>query len=191
MRASENGEPFWCEDIKNKIDTVQAQNAEKSWFCFLCGETEEKVNNTLDTAQQLLTDIKTTGIPGVKVHADIKFNSDDIKTSLERTNATINNLKPSLDEATKTFKEFSETSLLNEKNAREAMKSCAFTTLGLFVCCCGTKMIYDSCQEIHTKITAEDNQNEPVTQILSWRDFVRPACGLAAIGIGYTIIARQ
>ena len=80
---------------------------------------------------------------------------------------------------------------MNKNNAREFMRSCALTTLGFFICCCGTKLIYDACESISEKITAEENQDKPLQEILSVRDCVRPAVGIVALGIGYSIIAQQ
>lgn len=114
-----------------------------------------------------------------------------VTTPLEQTNATIVELKPTLKKASDALDSLSQHSLLNEKNIRATMKSCAFTTLGFFICCCGTKMVYDSCEDIHEKITREENEYLALQEILSWRDFIRPTVGLMALGLGYTIIANQ
>lgn len=107
-------------------------------------------------------------------------NIKTITNSVDKTNANLSDLKTSLDN-----------SLLNEKKMRNVIKTGALTTLGFFICCCGTKMVYDSCEDIHEKITREENEYVSLQEILSWRDFVRPTVGLIVLGLGYTIIAQQ
>jgi hypothetical protein len=135
--------------------------------------------------QDFLNDVRDNGIK------NIRFDSHDIKQAADASNVTLNNLKASLDQTNKNFKEFSDTNLSNKNNAQTFMRSCAFTTLAVFICCCGTKMIYDACESINAKITAEENENKSLQEILSWRDFVRPTLGIVALGIGYKIISQQ
>lgn len=135
--------------------------------------------------KEFLNEVKTNGLK------NIRFDSHDIKQAADASNATLNGLKASLDQTNQHFKEFSDTNLLNKNNAQAFMRSCAFTTLGFFICCCGTKLIYDACENISAKITAEENEDKSLQEILSWRDCVRPAVGITALGIGYTLIAQQ
>jgi hypothetical protein len=155
--------------------------------------------NTEKSIQEFLKSLGEDGIPNIKIDTDtiaqsinnVGITCNNVNATLNNANQTLNGLKASLDHTNKNFKEFSDTSLLNKKNADAFVRSCAFTAIGCFVSCCGVKLIYDSCQDITTKITAEENQDVPLREILSWRDFVRPTLGLTAVGIGYTIITHQ
>lgn len=147
--------------------------AGSSWFLWNT-ETEDAIQEVCKT--------------GIKVDPETL---GKITNRLEQTNITVQELRPSIKKASEALDYLSANSILNESHARNVMKSCAFTALGFCICCCGTKLIYDACENMSTKMSAEKNEEKTVREILSWRDFIKPAIGIAALGLGCTIIIQQ